>query len=137
MEPGRNAGWFLCTKGRGSFWWRGHGRVPIAYPTGGPAGHWSAGSLYGKTLLLEWRAECEVPYAFFVPFRGGTPRLVTGERKISVRAPASIAHGWTDSGEAIIEVIPGCNQAGPDAPKTELRLVSPKDGKQRRLRALP
>ena len=42
----------------------------------------------------------------------------------------------SDSGEAIVEVIPGCNEASPHAPKTELWLISP-NGKQRRLRALP
>jgi hypothetical protein len=74
-----------------------------------------------------------VPYAFFVPARGGTPRLVTGERMEN--APASIAHGWTISGEAIIEVIPNCSEATPHA-QSELWLIS-LDGEQRRVRALP
>jgi hypothetical protein len=132
MEPGRNLRLLLCWRpnasDRGSFWFRGRGRIPIRYPYQAPAGHWSGGFLYGKTLLLQWTAECEVPYAFFVPFRGGTPRLVTGERKLTVRTPASIAHGWTGDGEAIIEVLPGCSEPG----ESEFLLISP-DGKQRRL----
>jgi len=138
IEP-NNDRYLLCGRPnqRGYFLFRGRGRIPIAYPTTGPAGHWSAGfrSPDGDTLLAQWRAECEVPYAFFVPMRGGTPRLVTGDSNMR-HAPPSIAHGWTDSGEAIVEVIPGCNEASPHAPKTELWLISP-NGKQRRLRALP
>lgn len=105
MQPGTNVRYLLCYSGtndHGSFWFRGRGRIPIATPTEAPGGHWSGGFLAGDTLLAQWTAECEVPYAFFVPARGGTPRLVTGERSME-NAPASIAHGWTISGEAIIE----------------------------------
>jgi hypothetical protein len=142
MEPGRNDRFLLCSgasspSDRGGFSLRGRGRIPIAYPYEGRAGHWSGGFLSpdGDTLLAQWTAECEVPYAFFVPARGGTPRPVTGERSIE-DAPPSIAHGWTMSGEAIIEVFPGCSEGTPNA-QTEIWLVSPKDGSQRRLRALP
>jgi hypothetical protein len=140
MEPGRNDRFLLCWRpntGRGGFAFRGRGRIPIAYPYEGPAGHWSGGFLSpdGDTLLAQWTAECEVPYAFFVPVSGGTPRPVTGERSIEDASP-SIAHGWTQSGEAIIEVIPGCSEGRPDA-QTEIWLLSPKYGKQRRLRELP
>jgi hypothetical protein len=50
-------------------------------------------------------------------------------------APVSIAHGWTISGEAIIEVIPNCSEATPHA-QSELWLISP-SGERRHLRALP
>jgi hypothetical protein len=89
------------------------------------------GFLSGDTLLVQWTAECEVPFAFFVPARGGTPRLVTGERSLR-NAPASIAHGWTTSGQAIIETIPTCNEAGPGKSESEIWLISP-DGQKRRL----
>ena len=137
MQPGTNVRYLLCYSGtndHGSFWFRGRGRIPISTPTEAPGGHWSGGFLAGDTLLAQWTAECEVPYAFFVPARGGTPRLVTGERSME-NAPASIAHGWTISGEAIIEVIPNCSEATPHA-QSELWLISP-DGEQRRVRALP
>ena len=137
MEPGSNDRFLLCRSrptDRGGFWFRGRGQIPVAYPSKGPAGHWSGGFLAGDTLLAQWTAECEVPFAFFVPARGGTPRLVTGERSME-NAPASIAHGWTISGEAVIEVIPNCSAATPHA-QSELWLISP-DGEQRRLRALP
>jgi hypothetical protein len=143
IEPGRNDRFLLCRRlsgssDRGGFSFRGRGRIPIAYPYEGPAGQWSGGFLSpdGDTLLAQWTAECEVPYAFFVPARGGTPRPVTGEQSIE-DAPPSIAHGWTVGGEAIIEVIPGCSEGTPHAQAAEIWLVSPKDGEQRRLRALP
>jgi hypothetical protein len=137
IEPGHNDRFLLCRGDRGSFSFRGRGRIPVAYPYEGPAGQWSGGFLSpdGGTLLAQWTAECEVPFAFFVPARGGIPRLVTGEGGIEDARP-SIAHGWTGSGEAIIEVLPGCGDAIPHA-QTEIWLVSPKDGKQRRLRAQP
>lgn len=79
---------------RGSFFGRGRGPIPIAYPSSGDAGHWSGAfvSPDGRTLLLQWIAECEVPFALFVDASGGTPRLVLGERRIEDARP-SIAHG--------------------------------------------
>jgi hypothetical protein len=135
MEPGRNRSLLYCWSPErsgdgGSFSFRGR-RIPIAYPNELPAGHWEGGFHYGKTLLLQWRAECEVPYAFFVPWRGGTPRLVTGERSMR-RAPPSLAHGWTRDGEAIVEVLPGCSEFG----DSEFWLISP-HGKKRELGAVP
>ncbi len=135
IEPGRNDRFLLCRgrgpSARGSFSLRGRGRIPVAYPYEGPAGHWSGGFLSpdGRTLLAQWTAECEVPFAFFVPSRGGTPRFAMGERRVEDARP-SIAHGWTRNGEAIIEVISGCGSAA----ATEIWLVSPKTGEQRSLR---
>jgi hypothetical protein len=134
MEPGSNDRFLLCRStptDRGGFWFRGRGQIPVAYPSKGPAGHWSGGFLSGDTILAQWMAECEVPYAFFVPARGGTPRLVTSERSLAAAAP-SIAHGWTRSGQAIIEVIPGCGEERPET-ESEFWLISP-DGQERRLR---
>jgi hypothetical protein len=137
IEPGRNDRFLLCrrlgSRDRGSFSFRGRGRIPIAYPNQGPAGHWSGGFLSprGGTLLAQWTAECEVPFAFFVSARGGKLRLVTGERKLEDARP-SIAHGWTRDGDAIVELIPACG--APNA-RSEIWLISPKTGKQRRLRS--
>lgn len=138
LEPGANFGYQLCQDpnnpaDRGRIEFRGRGRIPIEYPYMGPAGHWADGfvSRDGKTLLLQWTAECEVPFAFFVPAAGGKPRLVTGERRVD-QAPATIAHGWTLDGDAIVEVMPGCGEQG----DTELWLISPA-GDRRRLEESP
>jgi hypothetical protein len=135
MEPGVNDRFMLCRGSnpgdRGSFSFRGRGPIPISYPDKGPAGHWSGGFLSpgGHTLLLQWTAECEVPFAFFVPARGGTPHLVTGKRRLADARP-SIAHGWTRSREAIIEILSSCG--GANSPRNEIWLISP-DGRQRRM----
>jgi hypothetical protein len=81
-------------------------------------------------LLAQWTAECEVPFTFFVPARGGKPRFVTGEQTLAAARP-SIAHGWTLAGEAIVEVMPGCSEARAGR-ATELWLISP----SRRMRRL-
>ena len=136
MEPGMNERFLLCRRSsprdRGSFSFRGRGPIRISYPHEGPGGQWSGGFLSpdGRTLLLQWTAECEVPFAYFVPARGGTPRLVMGERRIEDARP-SIAHGWIRRGEAIIETLSPCSGADTH-PRGEMWLVSP-DGKRRRL----
>ena len=136
MEPGANDRFLLCRqtkpRDRGSFAFRGRGTIPIAYPYEAESGHWSGGFLSpdGRTLLAQWTAECEVPFAFFVPARGGTPRLVTGEGSVE-RARPSIAHGWTRSGEAIVEILAGCSEARPGE-HVEVWLIS-QDGSKRRL----
>jgi len=68
--------------------------IDVARPPGSPSGIWIDGFVApdAKTLLVQWSAECETPYAFFVPTRGGVPRLVTGERSMK-NAPISIADG--------------------------------------------
>jgi hypothetical protein len=79
--------------------------LAIGKPPGAKAGHWAKAFLSpdGKTFLAEWSAECEVPTAFFVPARGGVPRLVTGEAK-AAQAHPSQADGWSQDGRAIVEV---------------------------------
>ena len=79
--------------------------LAIGKPPGAKVGHWAKAYLSpdGKTLLAQWSAECEVPSAFVVPVRGGTPRVVTGEANWA-KAPPSVADGWTEDGRAIVEV---------------------------------
>lgn len=127
IEPGWNVAYALCRnpanpRDRGRFEFRDR-RIPIDYPTTAPAGHWSDGFLSrdGKTLLLQWTAECEVPFAFFVPARGGTPRPVLGGARPEDWQP-TIAHGWTLDGDAIVEVVPGC---GAPRARSKIRLISP------------
>ena len=82
--------------------------LAISKPAGAKIGHWAKAYLSpdGKTFLAQWSAECEVPFAFLVPVRGGTPRVVTGEANWA-RAPMSVADGWTEDGRAIVEVWQG------------------------------
>jgi len=95
-----------------------------------PSRHWSGGfvSPDGRTLLAQWTAECEVPFAFFAPAKGGKPRLVAGEQKIDDASP-SVAHGWTRDSDAIVEVLSGCSERG----ASEIQLISPA-GEKRVLR---
>ena len=82
--------------------------LAIGKPSGAKVGHWAKAFLSpdGKTFLAQWSAECEIPAAFFVPVRGGTPRVVTGEADWA-KAPQSVADGWTEDGRAIVEVSRG------------------------------
>jgi hypothetical protein len=79
--------------------------LAIAKPQGAKAGHWAKAFLSpdGKTFLAEWSAECEVPYSFVVPARGGALHVVTGEADWA-KAPPSSADGWSADGRAIVEV---------------------------------
>jgi hypothetical protein len=79
--------------------------LAIGKPAGAKAGHWAKAYLSpdGKTFLAEWSAECEIPTAFFVPVRGGVPRLVTGESDWT-KAHPSQADGWSQDGSAIVEI---------------------------------
>ena len=58
-----------------------------------PVGHWRSLFLSpdGKTLLVEWSGECEIPTAYFVPADGGKPRPLTNYAKASA---TSFALGW-------------------------------------------
>jgi hypothetical protein len=79
--------------------------LAIGKPPGAKVGHWAKAFLSpdGKTFLAQWSAECEVPFAFLVPVRGGVPRVVTGEADWA-KAPQSAADGWTEDGRAIVEI---------------------------------
>jgi hypothetical protein len=108
----------------------------IPRPIGaGPVGGWLGGYLSrdGKTLLMQWSAECEVPYAFFVSVRGGVPRLVTGERSMA-QAPESIADGWTSDGRAVIELPKGACGEGASVPG--IYFIAP-SGKRTLVQRLP
>jgi hypothetical protein len=105
-------------------------RVPVQRPRGSMVGHWVTAYLSpdGKTLLAQWSAECEVPIAYFVSARGGSPRPVSAD------AAESVAHGWTDGGRAIVEFPNG--PCGTGAKRPGIYLVS-LDGRRRLLEALP
>lgn len=78
------------------------GSTPSASDAG-RAGHWEWAALSpdASTLLAQWRAECEVPIAFFVSLPAGSPRPVTGETDWA-KSPNSEALGWTTDGRAIV-----------------------------------
>jgi hypothetical protein len=56
-----------------------------------------------QTLLAEWQFPCDSAVAVFVPARGGTPQVVTGQRDWS-RAPISRPLGWTAGGKARVRI---------------------------------
>jgi hypothetical protein len=74
---------------------------PVGRYGGAPTfvGHWRSieRSPDGRTLLLQWSAECEVPVAYFAKADGSRLRRVS-------RDPAAntVALGWTRSGEAVV-----------------------------------
>jgi hypothetical protein len=94
-------------------------RVAVADPPGAVVGHWRWAALSpdGSTLLAQWSAECEVPFAFLVPASGGSPRLVTGEADWT-DAPESEALGWTTAGEPIVHLPKGFCGKSATAPGT-------------------
>jgi hypothetical protein len=79
--------------------------LAIGKPPGAKVGHWAKAYLSpdGRTFLAQWSAECEVPFTFVVPARGGVPLVVTGEENWTT-APQSTADGWTEDGRAIVEL---------------------------------
>lgn len=95
---------------------RGHGWFTVAgrglelgtpFPWSDTAvGHWdwAAASPDGRTILAQWRGECEVPLAFFIPADGGSPQSVTGSYSQKRLPPNSTAYGWTTDGRAIVFV---------------------------------
>ena len=99
------------------------GRVPIERPSGVGRWVWAAASPDGRTLLMQWSAECEVPLAFLVPAQGGRPRRLAGKHV------NSMALGWTTDGRAIVFVPaePGCG-SGEDA---GLFLIEPGGARER------
>jgi hypothetical protein len=110
-------------------------RLDIPRPSTLTTGHWAGGfvSRDAKMLLLQWIAECEVPYAYFVSVRGGVPRLVTGERS-TADAPESIADGWTSDGRAIVELPRGACGEGVSVPG--IYLIAP-SGQRTLVQRLP
>lgn len=84
-------------------------------------GHWR--SLHvspdGRTLLVTWSAECEVPTAFFLPAHGGKLRPVAGKVE-------SVGVGWSKAGEAKVELFGGL--CGHGTTKPGVYLVDPETG---------
>jgi hypothetical protein len=90
-------------------------RPPSAGDLDGTGGHWryALESPSGLTLA-QWSGECEVPTAYWID-QAGTARIVTGESDLST-APASLALGWSNSGEAIVLVSSGSCGGTADLP---------------------
>jgi hypothetical protein len=55
------------------------------------------------TSLAEWDFPCDSAVAVFVPMRGGSPRVVTGQLDWR-KAPISRPLGWTRDGKARVRV---------------------------------
>jgi hypothetical protein len=91
-----------------------HGRKLVG-PTGkyGGAptfvGHWRSveRSPDGRTLLLQWSGECEIPVAYFADADGSHLRTVAGDPTVE-----SAALGWARDGRAVIAFPQGaCGKA--------------------------
>jgi hypothetical protein len=72
-------------------------------------GHWRSveRSPDGRTLLLQWSAECEIPVAYFADADGSHLRPVAGDPAIE-----SGAVGWARDGRAVIAFPKGVCGAG-------------------------
>jgi hypothetical protein len=80
---------------------------------GGPAGHWRYAIESARTTLAQWSGVCEVPVAYWI--EEGENRIVTGGVDLAA-APASLALGWSPSGEAVVLVFTGDCGSTADAP---------------------
>lgn len=91
--------------------------LPFPMVSGNVPGSWQWASVSpdGETILAQWSGECEVPNAFFVDARGGTPRPAAGpgSSQDPISQPSE-GLGWTTDGRAIIFVPeqPGCGSSG-------------------------
>jgi hypothetical protein len=76
---------------------------PLKHPD--PSAQWGRVWLSpdSRTLLAEWQFPCDSEVGVFVPMRGGTPRVVTGQLDWR-KAPISRPLGWTRDGKARVEV---------------------------------
>lgn len=84
---------------------------PPFRPKGQPLiGHWRKAFLSpdGGWLLLEWSAECEVPFTFVVSSAGGEPRPSFGRERKWWDGRPSVAVGWADETTAIVETFSDC-----------------------------
>jgi hypothetical protein len=89
---------------------------PPFRPAGQPlVGHWRQAALSpdGRWLLLEWSAECEVPFTFVVRSSGGAPRPSFGRARRWWDGQPSTAVGWLDARTAIVETHSQCG--GPES----------------------
>lgn len=99
-----------------------HGRKlvgPVGRYGGAPyfIGHWRsvARSPDGRTLLLQWSAECEIPVAYFANADGSHLRPVAGNSTVE-----SGAVGWARDGRAVIAFPKGVCGRGRARPGTYL-----------------
>jgi hypothetical protein len=99
-------------------------------------GHWrdAWSSPDGRTVLLEWSAECEVPTAFFAPASGGALRPVTGEPDWW-SSPESVGLGWAADGRARVLLLEGVCGTGAREPGEYL--IDPGSGDLERVGPLP
>lgn len=88
-------------------------------------GHWEKALLSpdGRRFLLEWSAECEVPFTFVVGASGGEPQPVFGSRRAWWEATSSSAVGWHDARTVVVEKRPDC---GGRTPPERVRLPVPR-----------
>ena len=89
---------------------------PPFVPAGQPRiGHWREAVLSpnSRWLLLEWSAECEVPFTFVVRSSGGAVRPAFGRARRWWDGQPSTAVGWLNDGTAIVETHSQCG--GPQA----------------------
>jgi PASTA domain len=79
-----------------------------------PAGRWRyAIETVPAAVLAQWSGECEVPVAYWI--EGGDTEIVTGGVDPST-APSSVALGWSQDGEAIVQVSQGACGGTTDEP---------------------
>lgn len=118
LDPGRRTlrpvprGTRFSTDGAGVPHGLRHPPATAAARDAGRVGHWARGfrSPDGRTVLLQWSAECEVPIAFFL--RAGRLQAVSGERDWT-KAPDSVALGWLRDGRAAVQLPRlGCGGSG-------------------------
>jgi hypothetical protein len=100
------------------------GRVVLG--PAGREGHWESARLSpdGRTLLLQWSAECEIPVAYFATANGR--RL----RPVVPGGPDSRALGWSADGRAVV-LLPLTSCAG--GPDKGIFLVNPGTGRKQLL----
>ena len=88
--------------------------VPVGTPfrpSGQPLiGHWRKAMLSpdGRWFLLQWSAECEVPFTFVVSSSGGEPRPSFGRMRRWWDGRPSTAVGWDDAKTALVETYSDC-----------------------------
>jgi hypothetical protein len=75
-------------------------------------------------VLAEWGNPCDSAHAFFIPFAGGTPRVVTGERDWR-KAPVSYVLGWSKDGRARVKILAGGDCAGGVFNRPGIYLIDP------------
>ena len=109
--------------------WRRITGPPRPSQSGIPYGQWGLAldSPDGKTLLAQWEHPCDSAHAFFIPFAGGRPRVVTGERDWR-KAPVSYVLGWSRDGRARVRIHHGGDCGGGTFSRPGVYLIDPLTG---------